>query len=120
MKERAGVSHIIKTSIFVFVIVILIIGFSYNKTNLTYSEIDNPTSNNSDTNTKNNSNNIRANITSQAGQSEPTASPTIGSTLKPNMPELPGLNSNTINKSLSQSTNISESENHIQNNIPGI
>jgi hypothetical protein len=36
------------------------------------------------------------------------------------MPSLPKFNSNTINKTSSQSTNISESENHVQNNIPGI
>src|SRR5215831_2433631 len=103
MKERADVSPIIKTSIFVFVFVfvfvVLIIGFSYNKTNLSYGQIDNAPSNNSDTNTKNNSSNIQANITGQARQSEPTASPTIGSILTPNMPELPRLNNNTIDKS---------------------
>ena len=120
MKERVKVSLIIKTSIFIFVILILIIGFSYNKTNLSYGQIDSATSNNSYTNTKNNSSIVQANITSQAGHPEPTASPTIGSILTPNLPELPRLNSNTINKSSSQSTNISESENHVQNNIPGI
>jgi hypothetical protein len=120
MKERADVSPIIKTSIFVFVFVVLIIGFSYNKTNLSYGQIDNAPSNNSDTNTKNNSSNIQANITGQARQSEPTASPTVGSILTPNMPELPRLNSNTIDKSSSQSTNISESEDHVQNNVPRI
>ena len=98
---------------------LLIIGFSYNKTNPSYGRIDSPTSNR-DANTKNNSSIIYPNITKQTGQTEPSASPTIGSTLMPNMPSLPKFNSNTINKSSSQSTNISESENHVQNNIPGI
>jgi hypothetical protein len=115
----ANVSPIIKTAIFVFVIVVLIVGFSYNKTNLTYGRIDSPTSN-SDTNTKNNSGKLITNITNQTGQTEPSASPTIGSILMPNAPSSPKLTSNTINKSLSQSTNISESESHIRNNIPGI
>jgi hypothetical protein len=118
MKKRARVSPVIKTAIFVSVIVFLI-GFSYNKTNPSYGRIDSPTSN-SDANTKNNSSIIYPNITKQTGQSEPSASPTIGSTLRPNMPSLPKFNSNTINKTSSQSTNISESENHVQNNIPGI
>jgi hypothetical protein len=119
MKKRARVSPVIKTAVFVFVIVFLIMGFSYNKTNPSYGRIDSPTSN-SDANTKNNSSIIYPNITKQTGQSEPSASPTIGSTLRPDMPSLPKFNSNTINKSSSQSTNISESENHVQNNIPGI
>ena len=118
MKKRARVSPVIKTAVFVSVIVFLI-GFSYNKTNPSYGRIDSPTSN-SDANTKNNSSIIYPNITKQTGQSEPSASPTIGSTLRPNMPSLPKFNSNTINKTSSQSTNISESENHVQNNIPGI
>jgi hypothetical protein len=118
MKKRARVSPVIKTAIFVSVIVFLI-GFSYNKTNPSYGRIDSPASN-SDANTKNNSSIIYPNITKQTGQSEPSASPTIGSTLGPNMPSLPKFNSNTINKTSSQSTNISESENHVQNNIPGI
>jgi hypothetical protein len=118
MKKRAPVSPVIKTAVFVSVIVFLI-GFSYNKTNPSYGRIDSPTSN-SDANTKNNSSIIYPNITKQTGQSEPSASPTIGSTLRPNMPSLPKFNSNTINKTSSQSTNISESENHVQNNIPGI
>ena len=118
MKKRARVSPVIKTAIFVSVIVFLI-GFSYIKTNPSYGLIDSPASN-SDANTKNNSSIIYPNITKQTGQSEPSASPTIGSTLGPNMPSLPKFNSNTINKTSSQSTNISESENHVQNNIPGI
>lgn len=118
MKKRVRVSPVIKTAVFVSVIVFLI-GFSYNKTNPSYGRIDSPTSN-SDANTKNNSSIIYPNITKQTGQSEPSASPTIGSTLRPNMPSLPKFNSNTINKTSSQSTNISESENHVQNNIPGI
>jgi hypothetical protein len=118
MKKRARVSPVIKTAVFVSVIVFLI-GFSYNKTNPSYGRIDSPTSN-SDANTKNNSSRIYPNIMKQTGQSEPSASPTIGSTLRPNMPSLPKFNSNTINKTSSQSTNISESENHVQNNIPGI
>ena len=118
MKKRARVSPVIKTAVFVSVIVFLI-GFSYNKTNPSYGRIDSPISN-SDANTKDNSSIIYPNITKQTGQSEPSASPTIGSTLRPNMPSLPKFNSNTINKTSSQSTNISESENHVQNNIPGI
>ena len=118
MKKRARVSPVIKTAVFVSVIVFLI-GFSYNKTNPSYGRIDSPTSN-SDANTKNNSSRIYPNIMKQTEQSEPSASPTIGSTLRPNMPSLPKFNSNTINKTSSQSTNISESENHVQNNIPGI
>jgi|tagenome__1003787_1003787.scaffolds.fasta_scaffold20805839_1 hypothetical protein len=118
MKKRVRVSPLIKTAVFVSVIVFLI-GFSYNKANPIYGRIDNPTST-SDANTKNNSSIIYPNITKQTGQSEPSASPTIGSTLRPNMPSLPKFNSNIINKSSSQSTNISESENHVQNNIPGI
>jgi hypothetical protein len=118
MKKRAPGSPVIKTAVFVSVIVFLI-GFSYNKTNPSYGRIDSPASN-SDANTKNNSSIIYPNITKQTGQSEPSASPTIGSTLRPNMPSLPKFNSNTINKTSSQSTNISESENHAQNNIPGI
>ena len=119
MKKRARVSPVIKTAVFVFVIVFLIIGFSYNKTNPSYGRIDSPTSN-SDANTKNNSSIIYPIITKQTGQSEPSASPTIGSTLRPDIPTLPKFNSNTINKSSSQSTNISESENRVQNNTPGI
>lgn len=53
MKKRARVSPVIKTAIFVSVIVFLI-GFSYNNTNPSYGRIDSPTSN-SDANTKNNS-----------------------------------------------------------------
>lgn len=118
MKKRARVSAVIKTAVFVSVIVFLI-GFSYNKINSSYGRIDSPTSNN-DANTKNNSSTIYPNTTKQTGQSEPSASPTIGSILRPNMPSLPEFSSNTINKTSSQSTNISESENHVQNNIPGI
>jgi len=118
MKKRARVSPVIKTAVFVSVIVFLI-GFSYNKINSSYGRIDSPTSN-SDANTKNNSSIIYPNTTKQTGQSEPFASPTIGSILRPNMPSLPKFSSNTINKTSSQPTNISESENHVQNNIPGI
>ena len=118
MKKRARVSPVIKTAVFVSVIVFLI-GFSYNNTNPSYGRIDSPASN-SGANTKNNSSIIYPNITKQTGQSEPSASPTIGSTLGPNMPSLPKFSSNTINKTSSQPTNISESENHVQNNIPGI
>ena len=118
MKKRARVSPVIKTAVFVSVIVFLI-GFSYNKINSSYGRIDSPTSN-SDANTKNNSSIIYPNTTKQTGQSEPSASPTIGSILRPNMPSLPKFSSNTINKTSSQPTNISESENHVQNNIPGI
>jgi hypothetical protein len=50
MKKRARVSPVIKTAIFVSVIVFLI-GFSYNKTNPSYGRIDSPASN-SDANTK--------------------------------------------------------------------
>ena len=84
MKKRARVSPVIKTAIFVSVIMFLI-GFSYNKTNPSYGRIDSPASN-SDANTKNNSSIIYPNITKQTGQYEPSASPTIGSTLGPNMP----------------------------------
>ena len=118
MKKRARVSPVIKTAVFVSVIVFLI-GFSYNKINSSYGRIDSPTSNN-DANTKNNSSIIYPNTTKQTGQSEPSASPTVGSILKPNMPSLPRFSSNTFNKTSSRSTNISESENHVQNNIPGI
>lgn len=118
MKKRARVSPVIKTAIFVSVIVFLI-GFSYNKIYSSYGRIDSPTSNN-DANTNNNSGIIYPNTTKQTGQSEPFASPTIGSILRPNMPSLPKFSSNTINKTSSQPTNISESENHVQNNIPGI
>src|SRR5215467_3574315 len=120
MRERVDVSPITKTSIFVFVIMVLIIGFSYNKTNLSYGQIDSATSNNSDIHTKNNSSIIQANITSHVGQSEPTASPTIGSILTPNVPESPRLNNNTIDKSSIRSKILSESEDRVQNNIPGI
>lgn len=120
MRERVDVSPITKTSIFVFVIMVLIIGFSYNKTNLSYGQIDSATSNNSDIHTKNNSSIIQANITSHVGQSEPTASPTIGSILTPNVPESPRFNNNTIDKSSIRSKILSESEDHVQNNIPGI
>ena len=117
MKERACISPIIKTAIFVFIIVILIIGFPYNKTNLSYGQINNNTSS-SNINTKNSSN-IRTNITNQSGQTEPSANPTVGSILTPNVPALPNLNNNTISHPAYKSTNL-ESKSHIQNNTTGI